>query len=142
MLRFEVYDVAGAFGTSDASKLSLKEQVRCGGINYGTSRATDQIGRFACKDTYFSPLTQASQGTVECALATIMGAHGQTVTRPLESPHLPNQRATITIRAEQAKHSSDLVIFELGTTGFSSNSNRYFCQSLEIFVLFNCLDLN
>jgi len=27
MVRFEVYDVAGAFGTSDASRLKLEDQV-------------------------------------------------------------------------------------------------------------------
>eukprot|EP00752_Nemacystus_decipiens_P010181 g9072.t3 len=59
---------------------------------------------------------QAIQGSAECALATVMGAHGQTTTEPLHSPHLPNQKAWITVRAEQAKHSSDLVLFELGGT--------------------------
>ncbi|CAN0236864.1 unnamed protein product [Ectocarpus sp. 6 AP-2014] len=57
---------------------------------------------------------QASQGTAECALATIMGAHGQMSVEPLRSPHLPHQKASITIRAEQAKNSSDLVVFGLG----------------------------
>ncbi|CAN0236225.1 unnamed protein product, partial [Ectocarpus sp. 8 AP-2014] len=57
---------------------------------------------------------QASQGTAECALATIMGAHGQMSVEPLRSPHLPHQKASITIRAEQAKNSSDLVVFDLG----------------------------
>eukprot|EP00903_Cladosiphon_okamuranus_P009585 g9125.t2 len=59
---------------------------------------------------------QASQGTAQCALATVMGAHGQMTTEPLHSPHLPNQKASITIRAEQAKNSGDLVVFALGAT--------------------------
>eukprot|EP00904_Undaria_pinnatifida_P009983 jgi/Undpi1/6114/HiC_scaffold_20.g08599.m1 len=94
MLRFEVFDVAGSFNTSDASKLSVKDQSR--------------------------------QGTSECALATIMGAHGQTTTQALDSPHLPLQRATITIRAEEAENSSDLVVFELGASGCGSRHKSVF----------------
>ena len=53
-----------------------------------------------------------------------MGAHGQTVKQQLDCPSLPTQRATITIRAEQAKNSSSLVVFELGATGCSNNRYR------------------
>lgn len=67
---------------------------------------------------------QTIQGTAECALASIMGAHGQMHTQALDSPHLPQQQATITVRAEQAKNSSDLVSFELGASGCPSNHKR------------------
>lgn len=70
------------------------------------------------------PQQQASQGTAECALATVMGAHGQTTTEPLHSPHLPNQKASVTVRAEQAKNSSDLVVFQLGGTNCPRGHKR------------------
>ena len=70
-------------------------------------------------------MQQSRQGTSECALATIMGAHGQTTTQALDSPHLPLQRATITIRAEEAENSSDLVVFELGASGCGSRHKRF-----------------
>ena len=85
------------------------------------------------------PRKQASQGTAECALATVMGAHGQTTTEPLHSPHLPGQKASITVRAEQAKNSSDLVVFELGGTNCPRGHKRYVCVCV-CFVLF-CLFL-
>ncbi|CAM9668630.1 unnamed protein product [Pylaiella littoralis] len=75
----------------------------------------DVEGSFTTSDASRLDVSQqARQGRAECALATIMGAHGQTITEALHSPHLPHQRASITVRAEQAKNSSDLVVFELG----------------------------
>ncbi|CAM9101606.1 unnamed protein product, partial [Hapterophycus canaliculatus] len=78
----------------------------------------DVEGSFTTSDASKLDVTKqgSSQGTAECALATIMGGHGQTTTEPLRSPHLPHQKATITVRAEQAKNSSDLVVFALGAT--------------------------
>lgn len=78
---------------------------------------------------------QASQGTAECALASIMGAHGQTYTQTLESPHLPGQRATITVRAEQAMESSDLVKFELAAKCGAKNSSRFKRCVVLLFVI-------
>lgn len=72
-----------------------------------------------------APHHQARQGRAECALATIMGAHGQTITEALHSPHLPHQRASITVRAEQAKNSSDLVVFELGAANCPRGHKRF-----------------
>ena len=68
---------------------------------------------------------QSRLGSTECALASVMGAHGQAMTQALDSPHLPTQRATITIRAEEAENSSDLVVFMLGASGCGSKHKRY-----------------
>ncbi|CAM9291797.1 unnamed protein product, partial [Sphacelaria rigidula] len=65
---------------------------------------------------------QTSLGHAECALGNIMGAHGQTFTQALESPDLPGQRATITVRAEQAMNSNDLVKFEIAAKATGSHA--------------------
>lgn len=68
---------------------------------------------------------QISLGQAECALARIMGAHGQTFTQPLESLHLPSHSATITVRAEEAKNSNDLVKFKIAAKATGSHASRF-----------------
>lgn len=63
-----------------------------------------------------------------------MGGHGQTTTEPLHSPHLPHQKASITVRAEQAKNSSDLVVFALGTTNCPRGHKRWVPAATDVLL--------
>lgn len=58
-------------------------------------------------------------------MATIMGAHGQSVTLKLDSPQSLNQAAAITIRAEEASNTSDLVVFKLKALRCTGNEKRF-----------------
>ncbi|CAM9396399.1 unnamed protein product [Choristocarpus tenellus] len=74
----------------------------------------DVIGDFFSSDSQnLDTNKQASQGRAECALAQIMGSAGQHWSAPLVCPHLPGQNATLTVRAEEVKRSSDLVTLKL-----------------------------
>lgn len=68
---------------------------------------------------------QTSLGSAECALASIAGASGQVHKQDLEAPHLPKQKACITIRTEEAYKSSDLVTFTVGASGLPKGCKRW-----------------
>ncbi|CAM9341780.1 unnamed protein product [Scytosiphon promiscuus] len=87
----------------------------------------DVDGSFATSNTSKLAVSdQILQGTVECVLASIMGAPDQTLTGALYNPKLPKQKASITVRAEQAKNSSDLVAFALGANGLKKQKSVFF----------------